>query len=156
MTDETADSVQMIGARVRFVSVVEGAAYELSEWELDSGAPGPPVHMHRGHDEGFYVTAGRVGFSLDGATIYAETGAHVLAPKGHAHTYWNAAAEPARFLLIVSPPGLEGYFRALAAALVGVDSPEGSIAARKSLEGRYDMEMAGSPTGHDRQAADSA
>jgi mannose-6-phosphate isomerase-like protein (cupin superfamily) len=147
MSEEPSDTVQMIGARVTFVPTDEGSAYELSEWDVEPGAAGPPIHIHHEHDEGFYVMAGRFGFMLDGVTTYAKPGAHVLVPKGHSHSFWNAGARPARCLLIVSPPGLEDYFRALAAALEGVDTPEASLAARKQMEQRYDMEIVGPSAG---------
>jgi hypothetical protein len=68
-------------------------------------------------------------------------------PKGHAHSFWNAGARPGRLLLIVSPPGLEQYFRALAAGLGEIDTQEGSIALRKKLGEDHDIEVVGPPTG---------
>ena len=145
MSEESADTVRMIGARVTFVPMDEGSAYELSEWDLEPGAGGPPIHVHHHHDEGFYVLSGRIGFVLDGVTIFAKPGAHVLVAKGRAHSFWNAGRRPARCLLIGSPRGMEAYFRELAAALQGVATQEGSIAARRQLEGRHDLEVVGPP-----------
>jgi len=145
VNEEAADTVQMIGSKVTFVPMDEESAYELSEWDLEPGAGGPPVHVHHHHDEGFYVMSGRVGFVLDGVTIFAKPGAHVLAPKGHAHSFWNAGRGPARCLVIVSPRGMEAYFRELASMLRGVDTQEGSMAARRQLEGKHDLEIVGPP-----------
>lgn len=47
----------------------------------------------------------------------------------------------------MSLPGLEEYFRALAAGLGGVETQEGSIAVRKKLGEKYDTELVGPPTG---------
>jgi mannose-6-phosphate isomerase-like protein (cupin superfamily) len=143
--EETTDSVQLIGARVTFVPTDEGAPYELTEWDVEPGSQGPPVHVHNEHDEGFYVMSGHFGFVLDGITTYGKPGAHVLVPKGHAHSFWNAGARAGRLLLIVSPPGLEQYFRDLAAGLSGIETQEGSIALRKKLGEKYDNEVVGPP-----------
>ena len=147
MADETPDSVQLIGARVTFVPMDEGTSYALTEWEVEPGAQGPPVHVHHEHDEGFYVMSGHFGFVLDGITIYGKPGAHVLVPKGHAHSFWNAGARPGRLLLIVSPPGLEQYFRDLAAGLGDIATQEGSIALRIKLGEKHDIEVVGPPAG---------
>ena len=121
----------------------EAASYALTEWEVEPGAQGPPIHIHHQHDEGFYVMSGHFGFVLDGVTTYGKPGAHILVPKGHAHSFWNAGARPGKLLLIVSPPGLEDYFRALAAELGEIDTQQESIELRKNLGQKYDIEVVG-------------
>ncbi len=121
----------------------EGASYSLSEWEVEPGSQGPPVHIHHEHDEGFYVISGHFGFVLDAVTTYGKPGAHVLVPKGHAHSFWNAGARPAKLLLIVSPPGLDQYFRDLAAGLGDIKTQKASIAMRKKLGTKHDIEVVG-------------
>ena len=145
MSEEATDSVQLIGARVTFVPVGEGAAYSLTEWDVAPGTQGPPIHIHHERDEGFYVMSGHFGFVLDGVTTYGKPGAHVLVPKGHAHSFWNAGTRPAKLLHIVTPPGLDQYFRDLAAALGDIKTQEGSIALRKKLGEKHDIEVVGPP-----------
>ena len=145
MTDEATDSVQLIGARVTFVPAGEGASYSLTEWVVEPGTQGPPIHIHHEHDEGFYVMSGHFGFVLDGVTLYGKPGTHVLVPKGHAHSFWNAGAGPAKLLHIVIPPGLDQYFRDLATALRGITTQEASIAVRKKLQEKHDIEIVGQP-----------
>jgi len=147
VTEQATDTVQLIGARVTFVSVGQGASYSLTEWDVEPGTPGPPIHIHHEHDEGFYVMSGHFGFVLDGVTTYGKPGAHVLVPKGHAHSFWNAGARPARLLHIVTPPGLDQYFRDLAAGLGDIKTQEGSIALRTKLGEKHDIEVVGPPTG---------
>jgi mannose-6-phosphate isomerase-like protein (cupin superfamily) len=143
MAEETADTVQLIGAKVTFVRMQEGSTYELSEWDVEPGAEGAPIHIHHEHDEGFYVMAGHFGFILDGVTTYSKPGAHVLVPMGHEHSFWNAGARPGRLLLIVNPPGLQPYFRALAAGVSAISKQDDSIELRKKLGEKYDMEVVG-------------
>jgi mannose-6-phosphate isomerase-like protein (cupin superfamily) len=145
VSEESTDTVQLIGARVAFVPMGEGASYELTEWDVEPGAQGPPIHIHHEHDEGFYVMSGHFGFVLDGVTTYGKPGAHVLVPKGHAHSFWNAGARPGKLLLIVSPPGLEQYFRDLAAGLGDIATQAASIALRKKLGAKHDVEVVGPP-----------
>jgi uncharacterized cupin superfamily protein len=147
VSDESTDSVQLIGAKITFVPMDEGTSYSLTEWDVEPGSQGPPVHIHHQHDEGFYVMSGHFGFVLDGITTYGKPGAHVLVPKGHAHSFWNAGARSGRLLLIVSPRGLDQYFRDLAAELGEIKTQEESIAVRKRVGEKYDTEVVGPPTG---------
>jgi mannose-6-phosphate isomerase-like protein (cupin superfamily) len=153
VSEEATDSVQLIGARVTFVPMDEGTSYSLTEWDVEPGTQGPPIHIHHEHDEGFYVMSGHFGFVLDGVTTYGKPGAHVLVPKGHAHSFWNAGARPGRLLLIVSPPGLEQYFRALAAELGNIDTQEASVPLRKKLGEKYDLEIVGPPAGPHKEGS---
>ena len=152
MDDEHLDTVELLGAKVTFVPMDSGTPYSLTEWDLKVGSQGPPIHIHRETDEGFYVMEGHIGFVLDGVTTYGMPGTHVLVPKGHSHSFWNAGVRPARCLCIVSPPGLEKYFRELASRLGDTDSQEASIGLRKKLSEKYDIEVVGPPTGLPKQA----
>ena len=143
MGDESTDTVQLIGAKVTFVPMDEGTSYSLTEWDVEPGTQGPPIHIHHEHDEGFYIMSGHFGFVLDGVTTFGKPGAHVLVPKGHAHSFWNAGARPGKLLLIVSPPGLEHYFRDLAAGLGDIATQEASIPLRKQLSEKHDIEVVG-------------
>jgi mannose-6-phosphate isomerase-like protein (cupin superfamily) len=147
VAEEPTDTVQLIGAKVTFVPMEDGMSYELSEWVVEPGIHGPPIHIHHQHDEGFYVMSGHFGFILDGVTTYSKPGTHVMIPMGHEHSFWNAGARPGRLLLIASPPGMEPYFRALAAQLGDVETQEGSIELRQKLGEKYDIEVVGPPAG---------
>ena len=147
MDEQPLDTVELIGAKVTFVPMEKGTPYSLTQWDVKPGAQGPPIHVHHETDEGFYVMAGRFGFVLDGVTTYAKPGAHVMVPKGHSHSFWNAGTQPARCLCIISPPGYERCFRELAAQLGDIDSQEGSIEVRKRLSTKYDTEIVGPPVG---------
>jgi mannose-6-phosphate isomerase-like protein (cupin superfamily) len=143
--EEQFDTVDLIGARVTFVPMDDRTPYSLTEWDLEPGAQGPPIHIHHKTDEGFYVMAGHFGFVLDGITTYTKPGTHVLVPRGHSHSFWNAGARRAKCLCIISPPGLEQYFRELAGQLGDIKSQGASIDVRKKLSEKYDMEVVGPP-----------
>jgi mannose-6-phosphate isomerase-like protein (cupin superfamily) len=146
------DQVELIGVTVTFVPMPPGAPYSLIEWDADVGSPSPPVHIHHRTDEGFYVISGTFGFLVDGVESSASTGTHVLAPKGHPHTFWNAGQTPARCLIVLSPPGFEAYFRELGPLLARAGSEADAIEARRMLSARYDIEVVGPPVANPRAA----
>lgn len=61
-----------------------------------------------------YVLSGRIGALLGDTEVEAEPGDLLFKPRGQWHTCWNAGDEPAAVLEIISPAGLEQFFRALA------------------------------------------
>jgi mannose-6-phosphate isomerase-like protein (cupin superfamily) len=133
--------VQLGPVTIRYVHAETGGSYSLLEWIAPAGAPSPPVHIHHETDEGFYVMSGTYAFLLDGVGIDAGAGEHVLVPKGHPHTFWNAGEETASCLIVLSPPGFEAYFRELAAGLATADTEEAATAVRQRLSRRYDIDV---------------
>ena len=73
-----------------------------------------PMHRHHKEDEYTYVLTGRIGAVLGGVEVVAEPGDLLFKPRGQWHTFWNAGDEPASCLEIISPAGLEQFFRSLA------------------------------------------
>ena len=92
------------------------------EIELDPGWPGPPQHVHRAHDEVFYVVNGTVRFTSGTDSVLARTGQLLTAPIGAPHTFGNADADaPATLLCTVTPERYIGYFRELGQLTAGSD-----------------------------------
>jgi mannose-6-phosphate isomerase-like protein (cupin superfamily) len=84
-----------------------GAAFAIAEWTDDGGGFSPPrhiapVHVHHNDDEAWYVLEGTLSFLLDGQEIEASAGSAVMVPRGVAHTWWNPAPEPARYLIFMT------------------------------------------------------
>lgn len=73
-----------------------------------------PLHAHPEAEESFYVLQGRVEIWADGATSQASSGAFIVVPRGAPHALRRLSAEPVRMLTIVSPPGFERIFAAVA------------------------------------------
>jgi hypothetical protein len=63
------------------------------------------------------VLAGAVGARVGDRVVEAAAGASLVKPRGIPHAMWNAGAEPARVLQVLSPAGLEDYFEELAPVL---------------------------------------
>lgn len=85
-------------------------ACSLIENEADPGL-GPAPHWHKEMIEGIYVLEGEIEFDIDGDGRRAGPDEFVLVPPRTVHTFTVVSNEPARFLILVSPGGLEEYFR---------------------------------------------
>ena len=73
-------------------------------------------HNHSREDEFTVVLAGTVGARVGDRVVEAGAGS-LVKPRGTPHAMWNAGAEPARVLEVLSPGGLEDYFEELAPVL---------------------------------------
>jgi quercetin dioxygenase-like cupin family protein len=107
-----------------------GGAFELIEY---AGPAIPPPHVHKEHDEIFFILTGTFRFVLGQDTVEAPHGAIVLVPRGWRHSFTIEPGSTALFLTI--PAGLEGFFKELGARLAE-GKPSAEI--RASLAGKYD------------------
>lgn len=94
-----------------------GGRFALVEHTIAPGALAAPVHMHTNEDEFSYVLAGTFAAILGDKEILAGPGDLVFKPRGEWHTFWNPGDIPTRVLEIISPAGLEQFFRL-------IDAPE--------------------------------
>lgn len=78
---------------------------------------GPHPHAHRYTTDTFYVLEGTLHMTVGDSAIDAPAGSYILVPPGVAHTFANISDEPARFLNISAPGGLEQYLRDVADAM---------------------------------------
>ncbi len=116
-------------------------AYSLLEVELIGD--GPPLHIHKGEDEAFYVLEGEVKFLLGETISIAKTGSFVLVPRGTVHGWCRAGQEPAKILSIISPPGFEQFFDE--AVDLDVTDTEAYVAKGIALAEKYNMDIVGPP-----------
>jgi len=87
-------------------------------------APGPPRHRHLDADEACYVLAGTLHLEVEGEPARKlEAGDYELIPRGTWHVLSNAGPDPARFLIILNPPGFEGYWAELAERMAQLGGP---------------------------------
>ena len=106
----------------------------------------PPPHIHQREDEITYVLEGEVVFSVAGRTIKGTPGTMIFLPRDEQHSF-TIESEQLRMLILVTPAGLEGWFKefsvpAQAMTLPPADEPTyGEV--HKMLESalRYGLEF---------------
>ncbi|MCC5621601.1 cupin domain-containing protein [Nostoc sp. CHAB 5715] len=101
---------------------------------------GPPPHTHTNEDETFVVLEGRVTFLIGDKEVVAGPGTCVFAPRGQRHRFTNRESTPARFILTLSPAGLEDMF-----AACGVEVPPGTTAPAPVTDEMIGKVMAACP-----------
>jgi len=90
-----------------------------------SGRVSALPNIHEDFDEAIYVLEGMLQMEVGGQAISATPGAVVLAPKGTLHALASAGSDAARFLVILSPPGYEGFWREMG-ELRAAGGPDGA------------------------------
>jgi quercetin dioxygenase-like cupin family protein len=101
------------GARLAWFSsqmTLKASAPELGAIEAVI-PPGdePPLHVHSGEDEWFYLIEGEVTFHVGDQTFRESAGAFVSFPRGIAHTF-TVESSSARLLIVNTPGGFERMF----------------------------------------------
>ncbi|MGI5236827.1 cupin domain-containing protein [Dactylosporangium sp. CA-139066] len=115
----TPDTAEVITVGTQTIRVLEdgsrtGHRIGLVELSLPPGSPGPPQHVHREHDETFFVLSGTVRFTSGADHLDVPAGDLVTAPIGTPHTFSNPdRTQPATMLCTVTPDRYIEYFREL-------------------------------------------
>ena len=74
---------------------------------------GPPLHVHHGEDELFYVLEGEYLVQVGETRFPLKAGDCVLGPRGVPHAWAFVGASPGRMLLSYAPAGkMEAFFNA--------------------------------------------
>lgn len=92
-----------------------GGRFALVEHTIAAGALAAPMHMHSGEDEFTFVLEGAFAAMLGDEEVLAGPGDLVFKPRGQWHTFWNPGDTPTRVLEMISPAGLEQFFRLIGA-----------------------------------------
>ncbi len=113
-----------------------GAVAFLTGWF----APGTGAipHLHRGHDEIFYVLDGTFRFHLGAEQVESGPGGLLFAPRNAAHGFTNVGQTAGRLIGIVAPAGYEQHFVDISNV---PDGPQ-ARAALAEIYRRYDQEPA--------------
>jgi quercetin dioxygenase-like cupin family protein len=136
--DGRAGFLGTIGVRFMIDGGETGHRFSVVEHPMSAHALAAPLHKHIREDEYSYILAGNVGALLGNAVVIGKPGDLIFKPRQQWHTFWNAGAEPARVLEIISPAGFEKFFDELV-ELGGVAKATSETFA--SLCARYELEM---------------
>jgi mannose-6-phosphate isomerase-like protein (cupin superfamily) len=86
--------------------------HDLIEISLEPGSAGTPSpHVHRKHEELFYVVEGQFGFLVgDRQFPQLGPGSFIHVPPGVVHDFRQSGSVRSRFLLVTCPAGFDRYF----------------------------------------------
>jgi len=105
---------------------------------VESG--GPPLHVHEAEDEVVVVLEGRLDYQVGDDRGELEAGGVLWFPRQVPHAVSNLSGTPCRFLTVVTPSGIEDFFRGqrdyLASLAPGSDPDPGTLAAVPGAERR--------------------
>jgi quercetin dioxygenase-like cupin family protein len=113
-----------------------GGPIAVLEGEFRPGS-GAPAHVHRQHEETFYVLSGEFLFHLGTQTVTATAGTFVFVPRDVPHAFENAGNQPGRLLGMMTPGGYEQFFEELAQLPPGPPDP----AKFQEIFEKYDQEV---------------
>ena len=99
------------GDQIRFLITGEqtGGAFFMAEVLVPPGGGNPP-HIHHREEETFYLQQGRLTVQVGGKTLHASPRDLVYLPRGIMHCFKNTGDVDAKFLLVVTPGGLDKFF----------------------------------------------
>jgi uncharacterized cupin superfamily protein len=125
--------VPPFGPVIKAPSELSGGAFTVLESLLMPGESGPPMHLHRSHDESFYVIEGTVTVLTPDSEQDVGVGGFVFVPRGTAHTLTNRSEDDAVRYVAIASGGLDRFIAELRTA-------DDNAARREVLE-RYDTEL---------------
>jgi quercetin dioxygenase-like cupin family protein len=100
----------------------------------------PPRHCHHREDETYYLLEGQMTFTVGEVTIPARPGDCVFLPRGVPHSY-RIETERSRALLLITPSGLENFFREFSQPATTFELPP-------RPEKPYDLQLIGEASAH--------
>jgi uncharacterized cupin superfamily protein len=114
---------------------------------LFAGSLGPLSHIHCRRDEASYILEGEPTVRIGAWSVAAQAGSFVLVPRGVAHRPANPGPQPARFLRIFSPGGMDRFFcrRRRARADPGARERPSRPRILADFSARYAFELADLP-----------
>lgn len=98
---------------VKVSGAASRGAYSLIEYSHSPSAPGPPPHVHRQHEEAFFVLEGELTLAVGADLVTVRAGQTAVVLRGQVHQPSNRSGRPVRFVFLSSPP-MDEFFTELA------------------------------------------
>ena len=130
---------------VKATSSQTGGAFGLIEQLAPVGA-GSPYHVHRAEEESFYILEGELEFLSEGRRFVKGPGAYVFLPRDIPHGFRVVGDSTARFLVLTTPGGFEGFVTEMGEPASGLRLPEPSAPDMEklgALAAKYRIEILG-------------
>lgn len=106
---------------------VSGGGVDIVDHRVPPGYA-PPLHLHRGQDEVFYLVEGTLNVTCGEDRWHAGPGSLVFLPRGVPHGFAVGADRPARTLLINAPAGFADVIVELGTPAHGLALPGQDVA----------------------------
>ncbi|WP_199440240.1 quercetin 2,3-dioxygenase [Umezawaea beigongshangensis] len=94
---------------VKVSAETTGGSLSVLESSILPGS-GPPLHVHTGEDEAFYVLSGQLEFQVGDERFTGRAGDFVFVPRGTPHRFENAGTHVAHTIFVYTPGGFEQFF----------------------------------------------
>src|SRR4028118_1467044 len=109
-------NLSLLGVNITFLASAQdtGGQWSLLEYTAPPQFKGPAPHWHRQTTEAFYIVEGQLCMQIGERVFEAQPGSFVLVAPGEPHVWSNPQTAPCKFLVFVSPSGLENYFEEVA------------------------------------------
>jgi quercetin dioxygenase-like cupin family protein len=140
-----ARSVMLGSNKVTFLLSAEetGGVFSLTEFEAaPPPAPSAPLHIHWDANETIYILEGEFRIMFEDRSTAVHSGASIFVPRGTRHTIANAGTKRGRLLVVLTPPGFEGYWKEMSQLMEksgGPVDPGIALATQK----KYHVDMLG-------------
>ncbi|MEX2290325.1 MAG: quercetin 2,3-dioxygenase [Mycobacteriales bacterium] len=132
---------------VKAGSAETGGAFTLIDCRAPAGF-GPPLHVHHGEDEGFYILDGQLDVQCGKQRWTAGEGAFVLLPRGVPHAFAVTGGRDCRLLQITSPAQFDNFVAEAGRPATSLTLPEPSapdVPTFAAVAARYGNELVGPP-----------
>ena len=108
-----------------------------------------PLHVHRDADEFFIVVTGDVRIQHGEDVFEAEPGSLVYGPRQVPHSFY-VDSDDTKVLLILSPSGMEGFFREVGSPASALELPPSGLAlpdreVLMEIGARFKQDVVGPP-----------
>jgi quercetin dioxygenase-like cupin family protein len=128
-----------------------GKSLSLIEQTLPPGFA-PPLHIHHGEDEAFYILEGSLTFVCGEHRWQVDAGSFIFLPKDIAHGFLVEGNAPARLLQFAVPTGLEQFHVEMGQPATSLTLPPPTppdLAKLQTLSAKYGIELVGPPIAHE-------
>lgn len=139
-TDAAGLDLGAFAASVLATSEQTDGAFSLLLTQREPPDFGPPLHLHRGAAEAFYVLGGEYLMFVEDRVTECPPGTFVYVPPDTAHTFKVISSEPGMKLNLFSPAAMVEFFTELAEAESRGDS---SMELLNAISARAGMEILG-------------
>ena len=105
-----------------------------------------PYHVHHAEEESFYILEGELEFISEGRRFVGGPGGYVFLPRDIPHGFRVIGASTARFLVLTTPGGFEGFVMEMGEPASHLVLPEPSAPDMQklgALAAKYRMEILG-------------